>query len=434
MSTTAESSTNAAVAVILVAAGSGRRLGLGLPKAFVPLANGTVLEAAISGVRRAGVLAQLIVVAPYDHLQEAARIARRVYRDDTDRLVTVIPGGDERADSVAAGLRALAPDVVAVLVHDAARALTPPELFDAVAGLVLKLGCGVVPVLPVVDTVKRVLRDGEIAGTLDRRDLALAQTPQGFPRGRLEAAYRLMGPAATTYTDDAAIYSAAGHRVVTTTGRDRAFKITHPQDLRRAETILSDPSIPESERPALARGPRLPRTEHLEDTDTGTDTGTGTGTSRTYRTGVGADAHAFGETPPLRLGGVEWPDFPALEGHSDGDAACHAIVDALLAASGLGDIGTVFGVGDPAMAGYAGTAFIRDAVNLLVAHGWTIHSVSVEIVTNAPRIGERRAELERVLGEAVGAPVSVAGTTADGLGLTGEGRGIGAVASALLSR
>ncbi len=428
MSMSEQSTTKAAVAVIVVAAGAGSRLDLGVPKAFVPLANGTVLEAALNGVRLAGLLAQLVVVAPHDHLQEAARIAKRVYREDYDRLVTVIPGGAERADSVAAGLRALAPEIVAVLVHDAARALTPPELFDSVAGLVLKLGCGVVPALPVVDTVKRVLRDGEITGTLDRKDLALAQTPQGFPRGQLEGAYRGMGPAAITYTDDAAVFSAAGHRVVTTAGRERAFKITHPQDLARAEAILRDSSIPAGELPMLAKGPRLPSAEadRLEDTDTAT--------SRVYRTGVGADAHAFGEVPPLRLAGVEWPEHPALAGHSDGDAACHAIVDALLAAAGLGDIGTVFGTDDPARQGYSGLAFIHDAVALLGSHGWRVHSVSVEIVANAPRISDRRDELERVLRDAVGAPVSVAGTTADGLGLTGEGRGIGAVASALVSR
>ena len=415
-----------AVAVIVVAAGSGSRLGGGRPKAFVPLANGTILEAALSGIRHTGMLAQVVVVAPYDHLQEAARIARRVFRDDTDEFVTVIPGGQERADSVAAGLRALRPEIVAVLVHDAARALTPPELFDAVAGLVLKVDAGVVPVLPVVDTVKRVVRDGEVVGTLDRRDLALAQTPQGFPRQRLEAAYRLMGPAAATYTDDAAIYSAAGHRVVTTEGRERAFKITHPQDLARAAELLRGTSIPAGELPALARGPLLPggQLDTLEDT----------GSPKQFRTGVGVDAHAFGEGEPLRLAGVEWPGHPVLAGHSDGDAASHAIVDALLSAAGLGDIGTVFGVDEPAVAGYAGLAFIRDAVALVASHGWRIHSVSVEIVANAPRIGERRAELEAVLGDAVGAAVSVAGTSADGLGLTGEGRGIGAVATALLSR
>lgn len=385
------------VAVIVVAAGSGSRLGADAPKAFVPLGSGTVLETALRGIRAARMPAQLIVVAPADRLDAARGIAQLVYGDDASALVTVIAGGQERADSVVAGLGALGPAVDTVLIHDAARALTPPELFDSVAERVAELGCGVVPALPVVDTVKRVLPDGEITDTLDRTELTLAQTPQGFPRHELEASYALAGAAATGYTDDAAIVSAAGHRVVTTPGRDRAFKITHPHDLARAEALLA-------------------------------------GSSRETRTGIGVDAHAFGQTPPLRLAGVLWPEHPELSGHSDGDAACHAIVDALLAAAGLGDIGTIFGVDDPAVEGYAGLAFIRDAVALVVADGWTVESVAVEIVANAPRIGGRRAELEQVLGEAVGAPVSVAGTSADGLGLTGEGRGIGAVASALLSR
>lgn len=399
-------------AVVVVAAGSGQRLGLGVPKAFAPLAGGTILDWSLRGIRRARRIAHVVVVAPPDRVEETAGIVQRVYGDDAARIVTVVAGGEERADSVVAGLRALGPDSSAVLVHDAARALTPPEVFDTVAGLVLELGAGVVPVLPVVDTVKRVLPDGEIAATLDRRELALAQTPQGFPRAQLEAAYGALGVAARGYTDDAAIHSAAGHRTVTTVGDERAFKITHASDLDRAEALLSGMGP--------ARRAAAPGVEAMA--------------GRGYRTGVGADAHAFGDGSPLRLAGVDWPDHPALAGHSDGDAACHAIVDALLAAAGLGDIGTVFGVDDPAREGYSGLAFIRDAVALLKAEGWRVHSVSVEVVANAPRIGARRTELEAVLGEAVGAPVTVAGTTADGLGLTGEGRGIGAVASALISR
>lgn len=393
-----------AVAVIVVAGGGGTRLGAGLPKAFAPLAGTTVLETAITAVRRAGTPAQLVVVAPRAYLAEAERVARRGYGVEHGPLVAVVAGGAERADSVVAGLGAVLPSVRVVLIHDAARALTPPEVFDSVAGLVTELGCGVVPVLPVHDTVKRLLPDGEVVTTIDRTGLAVVQTPQGFPREMIAAAYRAIGAGAAAYTDDAAIVSASGHRVVSTPGSELAFKITLPQDLARAEALL---------RPTQAASP-LP--DQL-------------------RTGVGVDAHAFEAGVPLMLGGVAWPEEPAgLAGHSDGDAVSHAIVDALLSASGLGDIGDVFGTDDPALLGQSGAYFIRETVAHLERHGWSVRNVAVEIVANRPRIGPRREEIERTLSACLGAPVTVAGTTTDGLGLTGEGRGVGAIATALVAR
>jgi len=388
------------VSVVVVAAGAGTRLGGGVPKAFAPLAGSTILEAAIAAVHRARTLAQLVVVAPHDFLAEAEEAVRHVYGEKHERLVTVVRGGTERADSVAAGLGAVAPSVRVVLVHDAARALTPPDAFDTVAGLVVKLGCGIVPVLPVQDTVKRLLPDGEVVDTLDRTGLALAQTPQGFPREMIATAYEVMGAAAAGYTDDAAIVSAAGNRVVSMPGSELAFKITVAQDLARAEAIL---------RPA----PPAPE----------------------LRTGVGVDAHAFAPDVPLMLAGVAWPEEPeGLAGHSDGDAVCHAIVDALLSATGLGDIGAIFGTDDPALLGQPGAFFLRETTAYLERHGWTVRNVAVEIVACRPRIGPRREEIEAALSALLGAPVTVAGTTTDGLGLTGEGRGVGAIATALVAR
>lgn len=387
------------VAVIVVAAGGGARLGAGMPKAFAPLGGGTILGAALAGVRRARLEAQCVVVVPRDRVGDAERIARAVYGGD-DASFVIVPGGAERAESVAAGLGAVAAGVQTVLVHDAARALTPPAQFEQVAALVVEHDCGVVPVRPVVDTVKRVAADGRVVETLDRGELALAETPQGFPRHALERAVASAGAGATAYTDDAALAAAAGVRVITAEGHELAFKITTPEDLSRAEAILGAPEV-----------------------------------SAELRTGVGVDAHRLVAGIPLWLGGVEWPGEPAgLAGHSDGDVACHAIVDALLSAAGEGDIGTVFGVDDPDRAGTRGATFIRETVELLARAGWRVRSVSVEIVANAPRIGLRRDELERTLAGLVGAPVAVAGTTSDGLGLAGDGEGIAAVATALVSR
>lgn len=152
------------------------------------------------------------------------------------------------------------------------------------------------------------------------------------------------------------------------------------------------------------------------------------------RVGTGVDVHAYDPETPLRLAGLWWPDEPGLSGHSDGDAVCHAVVDALLSAAGLGDIGGLVGVDDSAAEGAASTGFVRTAVRLLADHGWAPVNVSVQIVGNRPRFSARRAEAEALMSELTGAPVSLAATTSDGLGFTGRGEGVAAIATALVER
>jgi len=152
------------------------------------------------------------------------------------------------------------------------------------------------------------------------------------------------------------------------------------------------------------------------------------------RTGVGFDAHRLEAGRPLRLAGLDWPDETAgLVGHSDGDVACHALCDALLGAAGLGDLGEVFGVDKPEWAGAAGVALVDEVVRRVRAAGWDIANAAVQIVGNRPKIAPRRREAEAVLSEAVGAPVTVAASSTDGLGWCGRGEGLAAVASALLT-
>jgi 2-C-methyl-D-erythritol 4-phosphate cytidylyltransferase len=218
------------VAAILVAAGSGERLGADVPKAFVQLGGATVLEQATRRFAAHPLVDRIVVVVPASHLDEAGRLISAI----------VVAGGATRQASVASGLAAIGADVDYVLVHDVARPLVPDRVIDAVLGALRAGADAVVPVVPIADTVRSVTPDGTLAGVVDRSTLRAVQTPQGFRREVLTAAHQQAGSIPTT--DDASLVEALGREVVAVPGADEAFKITTAADLVRAELVLGGTS------------------------------------------------------------------------------------------------------------------------------------------------------------------------------------------------
>ncbi|HEV7205744.1 MAG TPA: 2-C-methyl-D-erythritol 4-phosphate cytidylyltransferase [Jatrophihabitans sp.] len=215
----------ATVAAILVAAGSGQRLGADLPKAFCTVAGRTLLEHATGRFTAHALVSTVVVVAPASHLDDAVRLTG----------VVVVTGGATRQESVAAGLAALGADADVVLVHDVARPFVPDSVIDAVIAAVVAGADGAVPVLPLHDTIRRIDAEGEFVEVVDRSTLVAVQTPQGFRAAALRAAHEAGRDRAVT--DDAGLIEAIGGRVVAVPGADESFKITRPWDLTVAEAV-----------------------------------------------------------------------------------------------------------------------------------------------------------------------------------------------------
>lgn len=376
---------------LLMAAGSGVRLGAGLPKQYRMLGGVPLLRHAVVTMQRSPAVDGVLVVIGAG--QEALFAAATAGLG----LPPPIIGGASRQASVRCGLEALADDPPRlVLVHDAARPFASPALVDRVVRA-LDTAPAVLPVVPVVDTLKRLDTVGAVAAEVPREALARAQTPQGFHYGVLLDAHRRQEHVACT--DDAGVVALDGVAVQTVQGEEENFKVTTEEDLARAEARFAT-------RP------------------------------RRFVTGTGFDVHAFAAGRRLVLCGVELPHERGLAGHSDADMALHAVTDAVLGALADGDIGSHFPPSEPRWKDASSDRFLAHAVALLDARGGRLEHVDLTIIGERPRIGPHRDTLRRSLAAIAGLAVervSVKATTTERLGFAGREEGLAAQAAVTVS-
>ncbi|QIL02496.1 bifunctional 2-C-methyl-D-erythritol 4-phosphate cytidylyltransferase/2-C-methyl-D-erythritol 2,4-cyclodiphosphate synthase [Sphingomonas sinipercae] len=365
---------------LIVAAGSGTRLGGGLPKQYRAIAGKPVLRWAVEALAEHPAIAGVrVVVGPGQHGLAAAALAGL-------DVGPFIEGGAERADSVQAGLSAIDGD--AVLVHDAARPFCPAAVIDRLLAP-LEFFEGAAPVLAVGDTLARA--DGELRDTVPRDGIVRIQTPQAFQLPALRQAYEEWS--GDPPTDETTVIRSAGMRVATVEGNPMLDKLTTAADWKRAEAAITGRLVP--------------------------------------RTGMGFDVHAFAGPGPITLGGIAIDSDRGLAGHSDADVVLHAITDALLGAAAMGDIGQHFPPSDPQWKGAASDRFLAFAAEQVRARGGVIDHVDCTVICEFPKVGPHRERIRAKVADILGIcgdDVSIKATTTERLGFTGRGEGIAAQA------
>lgn len=343
-------------------------------------------------------IGKIVLVAPADFIDRAREIAAAY-----PKVHAVVPGGDERPESVLSGLEALrgvAPEIVCV--HDGARPLIDEASVLRSIEVAREHG-GAVTAIPAIDTIKQCAEDGRIEDTPPRCDLYHAQTPQTFRYALLLDAYEQARAGGMDVTDDASLVEQMGHPVYVSEGHRDNFKITTPEDHARAEWLL---------------GRR------------------GEAGRASMRVGTGYDVHALVKGRELILGGVRFDSAVGLAGHSDADVLLHAICDALLGAAALGDIGKHFPDSDPALKGADSAKLAAQVANILADAGWRPVNVDATVICEQPRLAPQIDAIRRNIANALGIEpdaVSVKATTTEKLGFEGRGEGIAAEAVVLIA-
>ena len=383
------------VAAIIAAGGSGERLGGSVRKQLRSVGGRTLLERAVAPFDASERIAEIVVVLPAQLLAAAPDLTGGVRTP-----LRFVAGGARRQDSVAAGLAAIAPASDIVVIHDAARPFCTPHLIEATVAAAADSGAATAA-LAAQDTVKegRAVNGAvTVRATLPRERIYLVQTPQAF---RVEVLRRAVAQAdGAAATDEASLVERMGHAVRLVAGDVRNFKVTSPADLELAERIAGG-------------GP--PET----------------------RVGVGYDLHRFEAGRPLVLGGVTIAADRGLRGHSDADAVCHAVTDAVLGAAGAGDIGQRYPDSDARWRGAVSLELLRDSVAAVRERGFAVSNVDVVVVTEQPKIRlHADAMRERLAGalQVAAERVSIKGKTGEGVGEVGRGEALVVHAVAMLVR
>ena len=413
---------NKKIAVIIAAAGSGNRMGSGIPKQYMKIWGKPVLTRAVEAFT-ANAFTDSIYVVVNQNYMEFCRKEYCCIRPDGGhapkhggpdkvpdakpgfgKVKQIVCGGSERQDSVYAALSVIPDDVDIVLVHDGARPFVTNETIDALIESAMKYGAAAVAV-PVKDTVKSA-EDGIFTETLDRSRLYSIQTPQGFGRGLLLTAYRKAFDENIYGTDDAVLVEKMGEKVYLVKGDYNNIKITTKEDIAVGEAIL-----------AARSGQAAPAEEP--------------------RTGTGYDVHRLETGRKLILGGVEIPFEKGLLGHSDADVLLHAIMDALLGAAALGDIGRHFPDNDGSYRGISSLLLLEKVKEQLEKNGCSIGNIDAVVIAQRPKIAPYIGQMTSRIAETLGIEenrINIKGTTTEKLGFCGREEGIAAQASVLIKR
>ena len=401
------------VSAIIAAGGRGVRFGGNGPKQVRRLGGRPILQHSVEVFQRADGVDDIVVA-----LTEDMAANPPAYLRGGPKPLALVTGGRRRRDSVAAGFAVVEGRADLVVIHDAVRPLLTQSVIARTIEAAAEHGVAIAA-LAVTDTVKRVDASGWVTDTLPRAEIVLAQTPQAFRAVVLRDALAL--DPASEATDEAMLAELAGYPVRIVEGNVRNLKITTPEDLEMAERLLG-PSDAKGRTPSAAAGSGVE-----EPLLSGVDG---------LRIGNGYDLHRLVAGRPLVLGGVTIPFEKGLDGHSDADAVCHAVTDALLGAAGVGDIGRHFPDSDPAWKGAGSVTLLARAAAIVHEAGYAIVSVDAVVVAERPKlapfIDRMRAHVATAAGVDLGR-VGIKGKTNEGVDATGAGHAIAVHAVALLA-
>ncbi|QOX65420.1 2-C-methyl-D-erythritol 2,4-cyclodiphosphate synthase [Anoxybacterium hadale] len=416
-------------AVIIPAAGSGSRMGGGIPKQYGKLGGMSILARTVKAFADQNEIHDIIIVTNGDFIGRCRKelSALRLL----GKVRAIIPGGKERQDSIYEAVRQLPDDVDIVLVHDGVRPFVTGELIRRTIEIAKEQGAAVAAV-PVKDTVKTV-ENNYLTKTLDRKRLYSVQTPQGFRRELLVRAYEEAFRNNYYGTDDAFLVERIGEKSHIVRGDYYNIKITTMEDIVFGEAILGG---------RIETGTGQPEELlHREQYNTPIDEENGLMTNSSpvddIRVGSGYDVHKLTEGRKLILGGVELPYEKGLLGHSDADVLLHAIMDAMLGAAALGDIGRHFPDNDEAYRGISSLLLLKEVNNLLKEKGFYVVNLDATVIAERPKIAPYVSLMTDKISNMLqidGSRVNIKGTTTEGLGFCGRGEGIASQATVLIRR